>query len=355
MRFLHAADLHLDSGFDPAAGVPLDEARAASRLALEHLVAAALRERVDLVVLGGDVFDRSRDHEETANFWMEQLDRLHDARVPVVMVAGNHDAESEIFGQVVHPDGVTLLSSLEPTSRVLDHLDVAVVGQGLDEAGFAPDGGPDLAAGFPEADPGLFTIGLLHTTLGGRKGYRSFAPTSAEVLRARGYGYWALGHVHRREVVSTDPWIVYPGNVQGRGMLETGPKGATLVTVDDGRGREVLHARPLEFDVVRWSICDVPIADDVANLDDVLARIEAELFRAMVEAQGEGLVADRRVLARVNLVCPPRLREECARRECELALEARAIADRLGRIRVERVAIVGPSGPADREPLDPAR
>lgn len=353
MKFLHAADLHLDSpfsGLDDAAWLPDDEVRYASRRALDRLVAAALRERVDLVVFAGDVFDGSHVDVETAAFWMTQIDRLLAEGVPVVMVAGNHDAASTLFDQVHHPQGVTLLSSLRPEKRVFDRIGVAVVGQGLDEAAFAPDGGPDLAAGFPEADPGLFTIGLLHTSLGGREGYRNFAPTCAEVLRARGYRYWALGHVHRREVVSTDPWIVYPGNLQGRGVLETGPKGATLVTVDDGKGREIREVRALEFDTVRWSTCDVEIDDEAANPDDVLAAIEAALSRAMADARGEGPFAARLVLARANLVCPPRLRAECARRESGITLEARAIADRLGRIRVERVAIVDPPGPVDRDP-----
>jgi len=353
MKFLHAADLHLDSpftGLDESAGVPEDQVRTASRRALAHLVDAALHEGVDLVVFAGDVFDRSHVDQATAGFWRTQLERLHEAQVPVVMVAGNHDAESELFGQVSHPGRVTLLSSGEPEGFILDRLDVAVVGQGLDEAGFAPDGGPDLAATFPDADPALFTIGLLHTSLGGRKGYGSFAPTSAGVLRARGYGYWALGHVHHREVVATDPWIVFPGNVQGRGMLETGPKGATLVTVADGKGREVRDVRALEVDAIRWSIVDVVVGDDAANLDEVLASIEAALRGTVSEARGEGAVADRLVIARLNLACPPRLREACSCRENELTDEARAIARGLGGIRVERVVVAGTSRPIDHDP-----
>jgi len=101
----------------------------------------------------------------------------------------------------------------------------------------------DLAAGYPLADPGLMTLGLLHTSLDGRPGHDNYAPTTVEILRSKGYQYWALGHVHQREIIATDPWIVFPGNTQGRHMRETGPKGAVLLSVEADRVVELEEIR----------------------------------------------------------------------------------------------------------------
>jgi DNA repair exonuclease SbcCD nuclease subunit len=137
----------------------------------------------------------------------------------------------------------------------------------------------DLAARYPDAVPGAFNIGLLHTALDGREGHEPYAPTRLSVLESKGYDYWALGHVHEREVVSKAPWVVFPGNVQGRHARETGAKGATLVTVEGGRVVDVEHRA---LDVVRWCVCDVDTsgADAAADVVDLarraLARLEAE-------------------------------------------------------------------------------
>ncbi|MFM8410311.1 MAG: exonuclease SbcCD subunit D, partial [Alphaproteobacteria bacterium] len=321
-----------------------EEERTASRLALERLVDVAVREQVDLVVFAGDVFDTSHVDQATAAFWLGQLERLC-AQAPVVMVAGNHDAGNALFRDATLPPGATRLASHAPERRVFHHLDIEVFGQGLSST---TPGGPDLAAGFPAAESALFTIGLLHTSLDGREGYRVFAPTRVEALRERRYDYWALGHVHQREEVGRgDPWIVYPGSLQGRGILETGPKGATLVTVE---GREVAGVRALELDPIRWTRFRVDLGGGLAGLDDVPGRIEAALAHAVAEARGAGDFSDRLVLAHVELACPDDLREECSRRNAEFTREARAIADRWGGLRVERV-VVDRCKRVDRDPL----
>jgi DNA repair protein SbcD/Mre11 len=90
-----------------------------------------------------------------------------------------------------------------------------------------------MAGEFPAARPGWYNIGILHTSLTGRDGHDVYAPCSLEDLLRVGYQYWALGHIHAREIVHADPPVVFPGNLQGRHARETGPKGATLVTVDN--------------------------------------------------------------------------------------------------------------------------
>ena len=107
-------------------------------------------------------------------------------------------------------------------------------------------------------------------------------------MAAKGYQYWALGHVHKREEVSRDPWILYPGNVQGRHARETGPKGCSLVTVE---GDEVISVEHQDLDVVRWQV----IAVDWAAVDGVGEGLDltAEVLSRAQEAAGGRLLAVR--------------------------------------------------------------
>ena len=130
-------------------------------------------------------------------------------------------------------------------------------------------------------------MGLLHTSLDGREGHATYAPTSAQVLAQKGYHYWALGHVHKREVVSKDPWIVFPGNLQGRHAREVGPKGCTLVTVENGAVAKV-EERPL--DVMRWVVCSVDV-DRASTTSDVLDRVSRALTAEADRADGRALAA----------------------------------------------------------------
>jgi DNA repair exonuclease SbcCD nuclease subunit len=148
------------------------------------------------------------------------------------------------------------------------------------------EGPVDVAAQFPAALGGFFNIGLLHTSAEGRCGHQSYAPCSRITLRHHGYDYWALGHVHARELVSTEPWIVFPGNLQGRGPREAGDKGATLVRVSRGQVKEVVH-RPLCC--VRFQTVVVE-AESARHFDDVLQLAALALMREKREAAGPARV-----------------------------------------------------------------
>jgi hypothetical protein len=182
---------------------------------------------------------------------------------------------------------VTHYASRQPETTVLADYDVAIHGQSF--AGRRVS--EDLAAGFPQGDPGRFEIGLLHTSLDGRPGHAPYAPCTVEGLRSKGYAYWALGHVHQREIVSRDPWIVFPGNLQGRHARETGGKGASLVRVEHGRVVDVVQH---DLDVVRWARVEVDVSA-LDHPDDALSRVRDSLNAAVAEADGR-LVAARLTL-----------------------------------------------------------
>ena len=292
-RFLHAADVHLDSplvGLARDESAPVEAVRGATRRAFENLVGVAIDEEVAFVLLAGDLYDGDWKDYRTGLFFVGQMAKLRDARIPVFVVAGNHDAASQLTKNLRPPDNVHFFSTTKPETRLLEAFDVAIHGQGFASRAVTED----LAAAYPVADPDLFHVGLLHTSLNGREGHATYAPTSSEVLAQKGYQYWALGHVHKREVVSKDPWIVFPGNLQGRHAREVGQKGCTLVTVEDGA---ISHIEERHVDVLRWSVCRVDV-NDVTTTNDVLDRVSRALTADADHVEGRALAARVEVTGR---------------------------------------------------------
>jgi DNA repair protein SbcD/Mre11 len=285
-RFLHAADIHLDSplvGLNRYESAPVAAARGATRRAFENLVHLAVDEEVAFVVLAGDLYDGDWKDYRTGLFFVAQMAKLRETGIPVFVVAGNHDAASQLTKNLRSPDNVHFFSTKKPETRTVEAFDVAIHGQGFASRAVTED----IAATYPIAEPGLFHVGLLHTSLEGRKGHATYAPTSAQVLAQKGYQYWALGHVHKREVVSKDPWIVFPGNLQGRHAREVGPKGCTLVTVDNGA---VAGVEERSVDVLRWTVCRVDV-DGAATTSDLLDRISHALTAEANRADGRAMAA----------------------------------------------------------------
>ncbi len=286
LKFLHAADVHLDSplrGLERYDGAPVEEIRGATRRALENLVELALAEEAAFLLLAGDLYDGDWKDYNTGLFFASQMRRLDEAGIRVFVIAGNHDAASQITKVLRPPANVKVFSTRKPETVLLPELEVAIHGQGFASAAVSDD----LAAGYPAAVPHLFNIGLLHTSLDGRPGHEPYAPCTVDGLRSRGYHYWALGHVHQREVACRDPWIVFPGVLQGRHARETGAKGATLVTVRD---REVVSAEARDLDVFRWAVCRVDAAG-AATASEVLDRVGRALEREVAAAEGRTVAA----------------------------------------------------------------
>lgn len=330
MRFVHAADLHIDSplrGLDRYEGAPVSRLRGATRKALENLVTTCIEERAAFLLLAGDVFDGAWKDYSTGLFFCTQMTRLREANVPVVLVRGNHDAQSSVVKALRLPENVHELSSRKPASFGVPGTNVVVHGQSF-ATRVTTD---DLAARYPDRVPGAFNVGLLHTSVDGREGHEPYAPTSIEIMRAKGYDYWALGHVHAREVLSEDPWIVFAGNLQGRHARETGPKGASLVTIEDGHVASVEHRA---LDVVRWELVGVDVSAASDPLD-VVDLVRAELERRSLEA------GDRVLAARVAIGGATKANAALRRDVDKLVSELRAAAgDALGdRVWLEKIRV----------------
>ena len=290
MKFIHAADIHLDSplrGLERYEGAPVDQVRIASREAFENLIELAIEEEVAFVLLAGDLYDGDWPDYNTGIFFARQMHRLHQAGITAHLVSGNHDAASQITKQLKLPENVTHYDHRKPETVVLEEVQVAIHGQSFPDRSVSLD----LAAGYPAPMPGHLNIGLLHTSLDGRPGHDVYAPCNIETLRSKGYAYWALGHVHRREEVSREPWVVFPGNLQGRHVRETGGKGCTLVSFEDGEITEVEHR---DVDVLRWAVVTVDVSN-APSAEATLVLVRDALEREREDAGGR-LLAARLVL-----------------------------------------------------------
>ena len=337
MRFIHASDLHIDSplrGLDRYDGAPVERLRTATRSAFERLIDTALAERVDFVLFAGDIYDCDWQDFHTGLFFRGQLVRLERAGIRVFIVQGNHDAQGVISKQLVLPPNVTVFSSRTAQTVRLDELSAAIHGRSFPER----EVNEDLVPAYPAPVPGYFNIGMLHTSLTGRAGHDTYAPTDLPTLVIKGYDYWALGHVHAREVLSEQPRIVFPGNLQGRHAKETGAKGCELVTVEGGR----IEAEFVVLDVVRWSQVAVPLTG--------VDRLEAlsEVFHHALEPLLTG-ATDRLHAVRVTLTGSTALHRLEADQPGTLAAAIHAAAQDIGEaeIWIEQVRL-DLSTPLDR-------
>jgi exonuclease SbcD len=332
-RFLHAADIHLDSplrGLSRYEGLPADRLRHATREAFDNLIRTALTESVNFVVIAGDLFDGDWKDMGTGLYFARSMGRLVEAGIPVFLLKGNHDAESAVTKNLPLPDMVNVFSSREAQTFALPEFGVVLHGRSFPTVHVRED----LTEAYPMAVTGAFNIGVLHTAMGGYAQHETYAPCSVAGLTAKGYDYWALGHVHERQVLSEDPWIVFPGNLQGRHAREVGAKGASLVEVDDGRVTAVRH---VPLDTIRWLQIRVE-CNDAVDVDDVHGRIRAAFTQAWANA------ANRAVVARVTLTGTTSVAGLLSDRGSLLREEVRAIAAHVGddlwieKVRVQTVA-----------------
>ncbi|MBX9720510.1 MAG: DNA repair exonuclease [Candidatus Obscuribacterales bacterium] len=256
-------------GLERYEGAPVEEIRLSTRRALENLVSLALDRKVAFVILAGDLFDGDWKDYNTGLFFAKQMSRLREAEIPVYIVKGNHDAASKMTRALKMPDNVHVFSHSKPETFYLESCSAALHGQSFSNAAVVKN----LAEDYPKAENNRFNIGVLHTCATGRDGHGRYAPCTMDDLLAKGYDYWALGHVHKRETLKSEPLIVFPGNIQGRHIRETGAKGCVIVTVDD-KNQATQSFEPIC--VLQWEHCIINL-DAAFTQDDVISKVNESL------------------------------------------------------------------------------
>jgi DNA repair exonuclease SbcCD nuclease subunit len=212
------------------------------------------------------------------------MSRLKDGGIDVYLIYGNHDAASKLIKQLRPPANVHVFKSSESHTFTNDSLRVAIHGQSF----ATPEITEDLAVHYPPAVPHFFNIGVLHTNLSGISEHANYAPCSLETLKNKGYQYWALGHVHNRQLLCRDPHIVYPGNIQGRHGKEQGEKSCELITVSD---TGAISLQTISTSVVPWIEVELD-ASTCSTADDVYEKLRS-ILSALVAQQKERVQALR--------------------------------------------------------------
>ncbi len=292
-RFVHAADIHLDSPLrslalrDPSLA---DLIGNATRRAFVRVVDLCLDEQVDALLLAGDLYDGDQTSMKTARFLAEQLRRLHEAGIRVFVIRGNHDALSRITKELTLPDSVKLFGGRAEAiaiERSSGQFPVAIHG-----LSFAQPHAPESLIGkYRPPVEGAVNIGLMHTSLAGAAGHDLYAPCSPADLQGTGFRYWALGHVHKRSVAEGGCAIVMPGMPQGRDINEAGAKSVSLVTIGDDRSVRI-EERVTSIAQFERVAVDATGIDDWRDLVAALARA---LEQARDDVASEHLVARLRV------------------------------------------------------------
>jgi DNA repair protein SbcD/Mre11 len=293
ITFLHAADIHLDSplkGLERYENAPVERIRGATRRAFTRLIDLAIERHVDFVLIAGDLYDGDWRDYNTGLYLVRQLVRLREQQIPVFVIAGNHDAANKMTRALRLPENVRLLAHEHPETVRLEEHGIAIHGQSFGKAAVLEN----LAAAYPAPVKGYTNIGLLHSGMGGVDGHERYAPCTLEDLRGRGYDYWALGHIHNRQILSKEPLVVFAGNVQGRHIRETGPKGCLLVTVNSGHEIESVFER---LDQVRWERVCVDVRD-LETESDILGRTSDALDGLLAsETDADAMLAVRVILS----------------------------------------------------------
>ncbi len=289
LRFVHAADLHLDSPFrgirSEAPEFVSEALREATFGAYGNIIGLCLRERVDALLVAGDIYDGADRSLRAQLRFVDGLVRLEREGIRSFVCHGNHDPLDGWEARLALPEGCVRFSdgvSGEPVFR--DQPERAavygisyprrVVTENLSEY-FRPPYSAD------------FNVGLLHANVGGVSDHDNYSPCSVDDLAATDLDYWALGHVHTRQVLRTShPTVVYPGNPQGRNPRETGERGVFLVEIDDF-GSVQLDFRPM--DMVRWEVLEVGV-DGLETEQDVLDAVNSACDAAVEAADGRPVI-----------------------------------------------------------------
>jgi len=269
-RFMHCADLHLGARFK---GLGQDNSELAERMrrsvmdSFRRIIDEALARSVDAFVISGDLYDDSNELPSTRMEFSNQLSRL---KVPVFICRGNHDSVTTWDAAIPYPDNVHEFGTDPERIDITDGVEILGVSYST------PHETRNLAS-MLEGSRDRFTIACVHCDLDSISEGYAYAQCSISDLVGRSVDYWALGHIHKRDVVSTAPYVVYPGNIQGRSFKETGEKGAYLVTVTDGRVSSLDFISTCEY---RWEDLTVDITGK--SLTDVVNSLSGTVDRSTI-------------------------------------------------------------------------
>lgn len=344
-RFVHTADIHLDSPLrslalrNPALAALIGDS---TRQALVAIIDLCLDQKVDALVIAGDLYDGDQTSMKTARFLATQLGRLHEAGIATFKIRGNHDALSKVTQELILPPTVKVFGGRGET--------VEIAGKGVAVHGISfarPQAPESLVPKFRPPVADAVNIAMMHTSLAGAPGHDVYAPCALSDLHGSGFDYWALGHVHARTQHAGPRTVVMPGMPQGRDINEAGPKSVSLVTIGDDR----------RITVTEWptSIAQferIPVdLGGIAGWREAVDAIEQAVGRMRDRTEAPHLVGRLLLTGRTPLAWRMRRDRDLLLAEIEQRLEAG------GRTWIDRIelAVAAPGPVEDAGSADPVR
>ncbi|MDK7108381.1 DNA repair exonuclease [Lactobacillus iners] len=276
MKFLHIADVHLDSPFLGLSFLPSElfgQIKNAIQLSFEKAVNFAIDHDVDLVLLAGDTFDSIHPTPQSKIFFANQIKRLVDRQIQVVMVLGNHDY-SQIDDLLLNESPYfKIIGSNEQIEQVdfmtKSQYKYRVVGFSYQHNHITED----IIAKYPPKSTSIYTIGLAHAGMKQSSvDQNNYAPFTLNEVKDLNYDYFALGHIHLRQVLSQEPWIVYSGNLQGRHVNEKDAKGFYFCQVDEQSQNTQLQF--IDVSPIVWQTVDLTLDEPFKSTTKLCTKIQ---------------------------------------------------------------------------------
>ncbi len=327
-RFIHTADIHLDSPLRTLALKDPDIAELVSNATREtfvRIIDLCINEEVDALLIAGDLFDGELHSVKTAAFFSKEMRRLTEAQINAYILRGNHDALSKLTRHLQLPDGVFVFPG-KPRSFKMKEKNAVLHG-----LSFAKPKVPDsLVSKYPAPVEGAINIGLLHTSLAGSGAHDTYSPCSVDDLETLGYDYWALGHIHKREVINgASGTIVMPGIPQGRHINEAGPKSVTLVDISDAHE---VQTQEHFLAVTQFERLNLDLTG-IVEWDKMIERV-----REAISATQHNVTAEHLIL-RIELTGETALSARMHRDLDLLEEELRQVASQCGAVHCEKIIV----------------
>lgn len=280
IKFIHTADLHLDTPFKGLSDIPINiykKIQQSTLQAYDKIIELCIDNKVDFLLIAGDTFDLDKVSLTAQIHFHKGLKKLNAYGIKVYIILGNHDSFEQKNTYINWPDNTHFFSheKVESISFYKKDLEVArIYGRSYPTKRFNENIVKDYYFD-NKSDKDIFKIALLHTNVDGIYENDSYAPSSLKDLKSTDVNYWALGHIHSAQILSEkNPVIIYPGNPQGRNIKETGLKSCTLVEVNNSN---TISLKTLPTSLILWEHISINITE-ANTIDDVISIIENELY-----------------------------------------------------------------------------
>ncbi|MBM7615944.1 metallophosphoesterase family protein [Alkaliphilus hydrothermalis] len=271
LKFIHIGDVHLDTTFYSRESAIREKLRGSLRMAFLEVIEACILEKVDALLIAGDLFDNHQLSFQTEELLIKSFNRLNEHNIKVFYATGNHDP-GEIrsrVGAIRWPDNVMVFANDEICDVDVSNLQGEIIGKIISVGHKTNRESRNLVQEFPVKRGDIPHVGLVHamvTNASDVEKHDRYLPCTKEDLLEKGYDFWALGHIHQYQEIGEATNIYYSGNLQGRHPRETGEKGGLLVTIEENGLTKVEFKN---FAKVIWSTLSVDQLEEMTSYNQM--------------------------------------------------------------------------------------